>query len=139
MTIEVGSGAALTARCWNCGRDERDPPRNWYAPWRIEKAHLHAGSGSMTRRDDRRLICLLCSRCHLCHTHRDGEPLTINGERWPRITDANMLWLKSLRDPEFYDRAWLVTLWPKCPEPEPTHYVWQFEYADRRIPTWKVR
>lgn len=121
--------------CWNCGRDEHDRPKNWYAAWTIQRAHLSAGSGLMSRRLDRRVACLLCPRCHYIHRHHPGGDITINGDRLPRITDANMIWLKQTFDAAFYDRLFLESIWPGCPSSEPPHQRWLDEYSIHRIQT----
>lgn len=109
--------------CWACGRGEYERPRWWHAPFLVERAHIVA----RPRREDIRAICLLCSACHKC-SH--GEHIS----KWnlPRLTTANLVWLKAERDTENLDLAFLQ----KCsvriiPEPEPLPEIYQAEYAMR--------
>lgn len=88
--------------CWACGRTEYQPPRDWFAPWLIERAHIVGGIGC--RVEDVRAVVLLCSRCHrLAH----GATFRIQGRRLPNLKRAHLLWLKRHRDSERYDRAFL--------------------------------
>jgi hypothetical protein len=87
------------AWCWWCARQPEDVPRNWHGPWLIERAHI----ASMPRVLDRRLIVLLCSRCHRAqHGQVFDRSLQIE-----QPTLATMLWLKSTFDSEFYKREFI--------------------------------
>lgn len=84
--------------CWACGRGENQKPHWWYATWTIERSHIV----NKPRLEDRRLVVLLCSGCHKTS---GGE--RIHGWTLPRLTLANLLWLKAKFDPQFYDRAFV--------------------------------
>lgn len=86
----------------------------------------------MTRIEDRRVVVLLCPRCHLVHRHHEGDPVRVNGELLPRLTDANMLDLKRLHDPNYWDEAFLRSKWTNMPEPSTQHVFWRDEYESRR-------
>ena len=94
--------------CWCCGRDERQP---LWQPWRIERAHIAAGSGTMRREEDVRAIVLLCSLCHMLHTHSAVTTQRINCVMYTSITDGMMLRLKFSRDPGNYDIEYLRGVW----------------------------
>lgn len=83
-------------RCWGCGRTERDRPLWWFAPFLVERAHFV----NKPRRQDRRVVVMLCS---LCHRKQHGERFPEDVEGLPPLTLAGMLYLKSLRDPEFFE------------------------------------
>lgn len=113
--------------CWACGRGWSDKPDDWFASWRIERAHVAAGSGTMVRQQDVRAVVLLCSRCHLSHSH-NGETVLLNGELLPGLSDANVLWLKGMRDVidwEYLRGVWLGTV-PEPVEP-PQWYLDEYE------------
>ena len=73
-------------------------PAGWDGPWLIERAHIV----SQPRVEDRRAAILLCT---VCHRVQHGEKIA-QAEMRP-VTLPEMLWLKSVRDPEFYDRRFL--------------------------------
>lgn len=86
-----------------------------YPRW-LEKAHLLRGCN---RRIDRRAIIRLCK---LCHDIADGpdEPTQRDraGVKLPKITLANMLWLKCVLDPLHFNLVWLQSIAiKKLPEP----------------------
>jgi hypothetical protein len=87
--------------CWACGRDESQRPDRWFAEWWLDRAHIvHS-----PRVEDVRLIVLLC---RLCHGRFSGAHIVgCNGHDWPKLTIANLLWLKRKFDPANYDRAFL--------------------------------
>lgn len=116
--------------CWACGRDERQRPDGYYAPWRLERAHLSSGSGKLRRVCDRRYVCLLCARCHLLHgKHR----IRVGKRLLPFIHDCNMLWWKRLRDPGWYEPEAIAALWTGIPpEPSPPDQFFLDEYSARR-------
>jgi hypothetical protein len=117
--------------CWLCGRTQYEKPRNWYAPWWLQIAHIASGGGSAMRVDDIRAVTLLCPQCHDCHVS-DSDRLpskTINGEELPTIDARHTIWLKEQLDPEHYDRAYLASIWigiPPDPEEPPRHYQESF-------------
>lgn len=84
--------------CWACGRTAafRDKPCDYGAKWIIQRAHIT----SKPRLEDRRVVNLLCPCCHeICDDAGDD-----------RITLENMIFLKQLFDPEWFD----IDLLQKC-------------------------
>ena len=75
--------------CWACGCTR--PPRLWHAPFLIERAHIV----NKPRMELREVANLLCS---LCHKVQGGDG-TLGR---PPITLANMVWIKMVRDPEYF-------------------------------------
>lgn len=126
--------------CWACGRDESQRHEKWFAPWLMHRAHLGSGSGSMLRREDRRFVNILCPLCHLSHVPRPGM-VGVRVTRWhhlPPLTNANMIWLKMKRDPEFYDIRAITLVWMGYPpDPEMPDQWYLDEYAMRRHP-WSL-
>jgi hypothetical protein len=90
--------------CWACGRDGTysDMPEDWHAAWHVERAHIV----NSPRREDRRLIVLLCS---LCHRQSEGIRVVTASRPldWPVLQVHHLLWLKSRFDPEHFDRHYL--------------------------------
>ena len=87
--------------CWACGRTERwnHQPQFWYAPWFLHRAHVV----SITRVEDVRAVVILCPLCHgMAHGNHYVEFAHV-----PRLTTANLLWLKLKYDPTRYDRTFL--------------------------------
>lgn len=84
--------------CWACGRGESDRPRWWYVPWVIERSHIV----SKPRIDDRRVAALLCSGCH-----KTSHGERIAGWTMPKLSLANLLWLKKRFDPAYYNRQFM--------------------------------
>ena len=76
--------------CWACGRTNlfRDKPQDFHGLWIIHRAHIV----SSPRMEDRRVINSLCP---LCHHDYDGNS--------GKLTLENMIFLKSLFDPEWFD------------------------------------
>jgi len=84
----------------------------------------------MRRVEDRRCVNLLCPRCHLLH---GGDTIKVGGKKLPPLTNENMLFLKLVFDPEFYDREYLEGLWVRLlPEPEIPDPWYRDEYTSRR-------
>lgn len=79
-------------RCWACGAGCWDAPDDWHAPFLIERAHIVANP----RREDRRAVVMLCSRCHRV---QHGEQIV--GCDLPKLELSHLLWIK-----RFADRAW---------------------------------
>lgn len=118
--------------CWACGRDAQDRHPQYHAPWVIQRAHLSAGSGRMTRIESREYVILLCPFCHLLHRHHPGE-VKLFGEYYPALTDANCIWLKLHRDPEFYSSSLIAKAWiGNPPSPEAPHEWFLEEFISRR-------
>ena len=89
---EYHSMRALFACCWACNASRC--PMEYYGPWLIERAHI----ANKPRREDRRLVVMLCT---ICHKTQHGERLS--GFDRPRLTVGQMLELKRECDPEWYD------------------------------------
>lgn len=103
--------------CWWCGRDQWQRPRDWHAPWLIERAHIVS---SPRRKDARAVVCL----CTLCHMRSHGLEVVTPGEvTLPSARVEHMLWLKLRFDPSRYDREFLgqssVSLLPRARPPYP--------------------
>lgn len=121
--------------CFACGRDETQRHPKWHAPWYLQRAHLGAGSGSMLRIQDRRLVNILCPLCHFAHRSKPGEEGVLFSFQTsvPVITNANMLWIKNYRDPRWYDPEAIAKVWVGIPpEPEIPDQFYLTEYAMRR-------
>jgi hypothetical protein len=57
----------------------------------------------------------------------------VDGEYLPWLYDGNMLWLKKLRDVDYYDPEAINRLWTGVPpEPSPPDGFFLEEYASRR-------
>lgn len=97
--------------CFACGRDNRQRPEGWYAPWRLERAHVAAGRSKMCRLEDRRAAIVLCGLCHLLHSTHGTGTATICGVTVPRLSNGNVLWLKEVRDIAWWDPDWLQERW----------------------------
>jgi hypothetical protein len=91
------------AFCWACGRDSGERPENWFAPWFIERAHIVRSP----RKEDRRLVTLLCGLCHRAGVHGERIVTMSRAIDWPRLEVAHLLALKLLRDPEYFDLPFL--------------------------------
>lgn len=108
--------------CWMCGRTPNFRPKNWYAPFGIEIAHIASGGGAARRVDDRRAVICACSSCHRRHVNNSDKlpSMTIAGETLPTFDERHSLWIKSKMDPEYYDEEFLQSIWiGRLPEPEP--------------------
>ena len=86
--------------CWACGRDALQRWPGWFAPWLLHRAHIY----SMPRKKDARVAVLLCP---LCHAVQHGERIPAepdgSGGLTPGPTVAQMVGLKRVFDPDFYD------------------------------------
>jgi len=114
--------------CWLCGRTASYRPKNWYADFYLELAHIASGGGAARRVDDPRAVVLLCSLCHKCHINNTDRCPTVHvcGSERPTIDERHTLWLKEKLDPEYYDVEFLRTIWigiPPNPEPPPSVYL----------------
>lgn len=118
--------------CWSCGRGETEQHQDWHAPWYLQLAHLRSGGGM--RAQTRKAVNVLCPMCHELHLHRGGSWRTkrINGVLYPTLSDAAMLWLKSIRDAEHYDPEYVGKLWiGNLPEPEEPSAFFLDQYRRR--------
>lgn len=113
------------AHCWWCGREPEDRPEKWGGSWLVERCHI----ASIPRVLDRRLVVLMCSRCH------DAQ----HGEWFDRSlatkppTLATMLWLKATFDPEYYSRSFIQRFHiGKMPEKRMPPASVQTAYVNRR-------
>jgi len=91
--------------CWNClckPTDERWP---FTEPTNLENAHIFGGHGR--RKNDRRAVNRLCN---LCHRLSHGATVRVRGKDLPKLTLANMLWLKREFDPKYYDPVYLARI-----------------------------
>lgn len=105
------------AWCWACGRTEASRHPTWGGAWRLQRAHITSGSGTMRRVEDIRCICCLCPRCH----QAQSGPIRWGGDIvTPQLTVANTLWLKLNFDPDRFDLEYLQLLaTQKLPALEP--------------------
>lgn len=81
----------------------------------------------MKREDDRRGVNCLCPLLHQLHVvDCERTPtMKINGNEFPTIDNANMIWIKKEFDPEFYDIEYITRIWAcNPPEPKPLHNHW---------------
>ncbi len=109
--------------CWACGF-QWGQYRDWHYP-RLENAHIVGGQG---RRHDRRAIVRLCMGCHLL-AHGDTV-MDEYGDLFPQLSRANLVWLKSIYDPDHYDHDYLDGLAIgriEDPEPLPGWFDLEFQ------------
>jgi hypothetical protein len=85
--------------CWYCGRRYGQSPKNWHAPFIIERAHIV----NHPRRLDRRVCVLLCSMCH-----RVSHGARIKENKLPQLTVGMMVALKRLFDAEYLDLPFMA-------------------------------
>ena len=113
----------LWPHCWLCGREERDRPAWWNAPFGLDRAHIV----STPRNEDIRVINLLCSWCHgISHGTRYAA------ERRPPITLATKLWLKERFDPANFSLEFLQHFSVRrLPAAEAPHAIYLAEYRKR--------
>ena len=90
--MEYATMRSLFFDCWACGANSK--PFDYFGPWLIERAHI----ANKPRREDRRLVVMLCT---ICHKASHGE--RIAGFIRPRLTDGMLVTLKWLRDPLWFD------------------------------------
>ena len=111
--------------CWACGRRECDQPAGWFGPWMIERAHIV----NKPRREDRRVVVQLCS---LCHKQQHGERFA--DHPLPKLTVANLVWLKIKADAGWYDEAYLRRCSVRCiPDP-----VEPMEHREEFVRRWRA-
>jgi len=90
--IEYHAMRSLFASCWFCRATRK--PCDYYGPWVIERAHIV----NKPRREDRRLVVMLCT---ICHKASHGE--RVAGFVRPKLSAANMAHLKQQHDLEWFD------------------------------------
>lgn len=88
---EYAAMRSLFFSCWACGASRK--PSSYFGPWLIERAHI----ANKPRREDRRLVVMLCTLCHKA-SHRER----IAGFLRPALSPGQMVALK-----QFYDAEWL--------------------------------
>jgi hypothetical protein len=119
--------------CWSCGRDQTQRPDVLYTPWILNLAHIAAGGSKMKRHLDRRAVVILCSWCHAVHSTNGHGETTINGIQCAKLCNANTLWLKRERDPDFWSPDWISERWMgTVPEPVRPPDWFLFQYHTRR-------
>lgn len=109
--------------CWACLRGSR--PADWHAPWFLHRAHIV----NKPRLRDWRCVVLLCPVCHLV---QEGE----QGYERPKLTRANMIWLKRRWDFENFDPEILQACCVgKLPEPSPPAfwYIKRIESTSKKL------
>jgi hypothetical protein len=121
--LEYESMRSLFAHCWACGAFRR--PEGYYGPWLIERAHI----ANKPRREDRRLVVMLCS---ICHKFSHGEYMS----RFlrPKLTAGQMISLKSQCDPDWFDLKFIQKHSVRILESEPL-VGWYFEERARNRAT----
>lgn len=109
--------------CWACRYQPLPREFSTGMLGKFECAHIIGGAGRVA---DRRAIVGLC-KCH--HMIQEGETFRYEGKPLPKLTRANMLWLKQMMDGEFYDLEFIrERLMAKngmrvLPEPEPVEPI----------------
>lgn len=93
---EYDAMRSLFAHCWACSATRK--PQGYFGPWLIERAHI----ANKPRREDRRLVVMLCT---LCHKANHGE--RVAGFLRPRLSAGQLLDLKLACDSEWYDHAFI--------------------------------
>jgi hypothetical protein len=101
--------------CWYCGWREGQYDSGFFHV-KLDISHIVGGAGR--RKCDPRALNLLCS--FPCHQLAHNATIKVDGKPLPKLTMANMLWLKRKFDPENYDPEWIASLWlgGMLPEPE---------------------
>jgi len=121
--------------CWACGRSQSDRPRWWYADWSLQRMHVAAGGGRMVRVEDRRAAIVGCPLCHWRHRHHTyGSKIKLNSRWITTLTNANVLWVKCERDPNFWDWDWIV--WMRASSSSGASWK---SWDITRTPVWSVR
>lgn len=59
-------------------------------------------------------LCNLALLCRFCHAAAENERIVHQGVRWPRLTLANVLWLKRENDPAHFDLDALAGIFAKA-------------------------
>lgn len=106
--------------CWACREygTYQGKPVWWGAVWQIERAHIV----NKPRQEDRRAVVLLCPLCHNSLDQRNSYP----HDSRPRLTVEHAIWLKSVKDPEYYDLEFLIKNSIRIdlvPEIPPSYYL----------------
>lgn len=119
--------------CWACGRDESQRPEAWHARWVLNLAHIAAGGSKMKRHLNRRAIVILCGWCHLLHCTHGANLQQVMGVTCPKLSNANVLWIKRTFDLIFWDPAWIAERWiGVVPEPIQPAAWFLDQYRQRR-------
>ncbi len=127
--------------CMICLWSLRDRRRNWHFA-KLDVAHIVGGSGRIA---DRRAIVMLCAGCHRL-SHLDTIKITEGGEtiRIPNLRAENLVWAKSIHDPENYDLEYLKSLRYRSDAPDPEQPdEWHLKAAcknvERRNLPWTIK
>lgn len=83
------------AFCWCCGRGQGDRPADWFAPWKLQRAHIVQSP----RIEDRRVVILSCPLCHHAGIHGERIVTSERDGQWPRLELEHLLWIKLKHDP----------------------------------------
>jgi hypothetical protein len=119
--IEYDAMRSLFDRCWACGA--RSKPQGYYGPWLIERAHI----ANKPRREDRRLVVMLCT---ICHKWSHGERVATFPR--PKLDAGHLVTLKAERDPEWFDLEFINRHSVRILEAEPVQ-PW---YEQERGKSW---
>ena len=85
----------------------------------------------MHRQKDTRAVVILCSLCHDLHCGLEFK--SYSGTLLPCISNAEMIWLKKVMDPERFDQAYINRVWlGRPPEPLELKWYWESQYRMRR-------
>jgi hypothetical protein len=79
--------------------------------------------------------------CRRCHDLAEGHSIRHNGELLPKLTAANVLWLKSMHDWPHYDRPALRERWRTLDLPlarQPEEFFWD-QYERNRGTSYPIR
>lgn len=120
--LEYDSMRVLFASCWACGATRK--PFGYYGPWLIERAHI----ANKPRREDRRLVVMLCS---ICHKFSHGEYMS--SFLRPKLTPGQMIALKSQFDPDWFDLGFIQKHSIRILESEPIVNWYLEERARNRV------
>jgi len=89
--------------CWSCGVDNVRRRSTEYTPGidyprDLENHHIVGASGRVHIRQN------LSRLCTMCHDLVEGDCIrSESGDQMPRLTLENVLWLKMVFDPDWYD------------------------------------
>jgi len=105
--LEYATMRSFFFECWACGASSK--PQGYFGPWLIERAHI----ANKPRREDRRLVVMLCT---ICHKSSHGE--RVAGFLRPRLTDGMLATLKLMRDHSWFDLEFINRHSVRVIEPE---------------------
>ncbi len=132
---------------------KRKPKKNaaWYAQWSAAQTHCHCCGIEQEEAAQIRFpglsthhivktgrvhtptnVIRLCQRCHDCAEGLDTPVWLPDGTKWyyPKLSLANVLWMKARRAPEEFDRVRLRQIHMRpLPDEEAPHMVYLAEYV----------